>query len=59
MQMKTEEYMKAIEAKAQQPSNMKLEDKVYISSWEDFLAEFEKSFKPIDAGTDILSTTCH
>ncbi|ESK88381.1 hypothetical protein Moror_14767 [Moniliophthora roreri MCA 2997] len=52
MQVKNNEYIASLEAKKQEPPDMKPEDQIHVETWEEFLAELNKAFKPVDSSTN-------
>ncbi|ESK86045.1 hypothetical protein Moror_9397 [Moniliophthora roreri MCA 2997] len=52
MKTKTNEYKKSLLEKEAEPSDTKPEDQVHVMTWEEFLTDFKKAFRPLDIGTD-------
>ncbi|KAI3600434.1 hypothetical protein WG66_001760 [Moniliophthora roreri] len=52
MKAKTEEYKKELREKEAEPSDTKPEDQIQVITWEEFLTDFKKAFRPLDIGTN-------
>ncbi|ESK83206.1 hypothetical protein Moror_3294 [Moniliophthora roreri MCA 2997] len=52
MKAKTKEYKKSLEEKEAESADTKPEDQVHVMTWEEFLEDFKKAFRPLDIGTD-------
>ncbi|KAI3615592.1 hypothetical protein WG66_011964 [Moniliophthora roreri] len=52
MKAKTDEYKKELREKEAEPSDTKPEDQTHVTTWEEFLTDFKKAFRPLDIGTD-------
>uniref|UniRef100_A0A0W0FMM6 CCHC-type domain-containing protein n=1 Tax=Moniliophthora roreri TaxID=221103 RepID=A0A0W0FMM6_MONRR len=52
MKAKTDKYKKELREKEAETSDTKPEDQVHLTTWEEFLNEFKKAFRPLDIGTD-------
>ncbi|ESK87240.1 hypothetical protein Moror_5828 [Moniliophthora roreri MCA 2997] len=52
MKAKTSEYKASLKERSAEPADMKPEDQIHIMTWEEFLEDFNKAFKPVDVGMD-------
>ncbi|ESK81141.1 hypothetical protein Moror_6003 [Moniliophthora roreri MCA 2997] len=52
MEVKTKKYKVTLLEKSQESTDTKLEDQIHVLTWEEFLEDFKKAFKPVDQGTD-------
>uniref|UniRef100_A0A0W0GBK3 Retrotransposon gag domain-containing protein n=1 Tax=Moniliophthora roreri TaxID=221103 RepID=A0A0W0GBK3_MONRR len=52
MQAKTKEYKSSLLEREAQPTDTKPKDLVHVLTWEEFLEDFHKAFKPVNQGTD-------
>ncbi|ESK92970.1 hypothetical protein Moror_8973 [Moniliophthora roreri MCA 2997] len=52
MEAKTKEYKASLLVKSLEPADTKPEDQIHVLTWEEFLEDFNKAFKPVDQGTD-------
>ncbi|ESK85263.1 hypothetical protein Moror_11356, partial [Moniliophthora roreri MCA 2997] len=52
MKAKTDEYKKLLKEKEAEAPDTKPEDQIHVTTWEEFLEDFKKAFRPLDIGTD-------
>ncbi|ESK84303.1 hypothetical protein Moror_11072 [Moniliophthora roreri MCA 2997] len=52
MKAKMNEDKKMLKEKEAEASDTKPEDQIHITTWEEFLEDFKKAFRPLDIGTD-------